>query len=169
MLKDEPRCPVCFNDWEVNIIPVVLPCCARTVCAPCGDKLRHTKLKCPLCRAEMSAARRVSLSRARATRAGRRHFPKPKRKPHPAPQPKLHGAGESPSKRKLHGAVASKRRLHAVAAGHCRRRRWSRHGRGRLPKAAAPGEDDGLNNSTIFRYRCDEGSCSCRRSLLLHW
>lgn len=49
-----PTCPVCDTAWEVNILPTTLLCCETTVCAPCGDNLRHSSLKCPLCRGKMA-------------------------------------------------------------------------------------------------------------------
>ena len=42
------RCPICLDDWDVNVSPGILFCCARTVCMSCAEKIRD--MPCPLCR-----------------------------------------------------------------------------------------------------------------------
>jgi hypothetical protein len=43
-----PRCPVCFEDWDVNESNVFRVCCCRKVCRSCQDKVGTGA--CPLCR-----------------------------------------------------------------------------------------------------------------------
>ena len=43
------RCPICYEDWDVNFQFEMTPCCARTICARCN--LKHGKQPCALCRA----------------------------------------------------------------------------------------------------------------------
>jgi TPR repeat protein len=45
------RCPICFEDWDVNISSTFLPCCCRTVCQSCHAKVEQKP--CPLCRTPM--------------------------------------------------------------------------------------------------------------------
>jgi TPR repeat protein len=46
------RCPVCYDDWDVNVPSVFIPCCARTICASCSFKNRNKP--CLLCRAPIA-------------------------------------------------------------------------------------------------------------------
>jgi len=43
-----PRCPICLDEWDVNAMDSFLPCCCRTVCQSCVNKLGG--MACPLCR-----------------------------------------------------------------------------------------------------------------------
>ena len=42
------RCPVCYEDWDVNHPPSFQPCCAGGICPSCVFK--HGWKPCPLCR-----------------------------------------------------------------------------------------------------------------------
>ena len=42
------RCPICFEDWDVNQAPILMSCCCRMVCAHCVEKFHGDP--CPLCR-----------------------------------------------------------------------------------------------------------------------
>ena len=44
------RCPICLEEWDVNAIDHLRPCCCRTVCESCERKLSIDD-PCPLCRA----------------------------------------------------------------------------------------------------------------------
>ena len=44
------RCPVCFEEWDVNLGPMLRPCCCRTICEKCENKIGNDE-PCPLCRA----------------------------------------------------------------------------------------------------------------------
>jgi len=41
------RCPICLEDWDVNMRRVLRVCCCRTVCQSCEDKIGTD---CPFCR-----------------------------------------------------------------------------------------------------------------------
>ena len=43
------RCPICFEDWDVNESYVLRVCCCRRVCKLCMEKMMNQT--CPLCRA----------------------------------------------------------------------------------------------------------------------
>ena len=43
------RCPICYEDWDVNYHFEMTPCCARTICTRCH--IKHGKQPCALCRA----------------------------------------------------------------------------------------------------------------------
>jgi hypothetical protein len=43
------RCPICFEDWDINEPPLFRPCCCRHICKSCEDKLPLAD-PCPLCR-----------------------------------------------------------------------------------------------------------------------
>ena len=43
------RCPICFEDWDVNNPGVVRLCCCREICKSCEEKTGGTQ--CPVCRA----------------------------------------------------------------------------------------------------------------------
>ena len=45
------RCPICFEDWDVNAKPTLRICCCRKICASCGHKIGFEP--CPLCRARI--------------------------------------------------------------------------------------------------------------------
>ena len=43
------RCPVCFEDWDVNSMDDIFrSCCGRMICGPCVRKIGYKP--CPLCR-----------------------------------------------------------------------------------------------------------------------
>ena len=44
------RCPVCFEDWDVNKVSSLLACCCRRVCVSCAENLIKLDAPCPLCR-----------------------------------------------------------------------------------------------------------------------
>lgn len=39
LLDRETRCPICWDDWDVNYSPCVLPCCCQSICVPCVLRL----------------------------------------------------------------------------------------------------------------------------------
>jgi len=43
------RCPICFDEWDVNANPMFQTCCCRMICISCAAKTEHEP--CPLCRA----------------------------------------------------------------------------------------------------------------------
>ena len=43
------RCPICLDEWDVNVSPVLRVCCCRLTCASCSGKIGFEP--CPLCRA----------------------------------------------------------------------------------------------------------------------
>ena len=47
------RCPICFEDWDVNGGSVFRPCCCRSVCPKCTLKIGNDP--CPLCRTNLAA------------------------------------------------------------------------------------------------------------------
>lgn len=49
---DASRCPVCLEDWHVNIKPTLMSCCLKRVCTPCMRKhhVDNREDRCPLCR-----------------------------------------------------------------------------------------------------------------------
>ena len=42
------RCPICLEEWDVNVRPMIVICCCRHVCASCAKKSQD--MPCPLCR-----------------------------------------------------------------------------------------------------------------------
>jgi len=48
------RCPICFEDWDVNSSRLFVNCCCRTICGSCGQKMRQAAITreepCFLCR-----------------------------------------------------------------------------------------------------------------------
>jgi TPR repeat protein len=47
------RCPICFEDWDVNHPSIFRPCCCRAVCRSCTLKISNDP--CPLCRTNLAA------------------------------------------------------------------------------------------------------------------
>ena len=47
--REGSRCPICLEDWDVNLTPCFRTCCCRMVCRSCMDKTKG--VPCPLCRA----------------------------------------------------------------------------------------------------------------------
>ena len=41
-------CPICFEDWNVDLVPVMRACCSKDICIECSRKLVDEP--CPLCR-----------------------------------------------------------------------------------------------------------------------
>ena len=48
------RCPICLEDWNVNVNSAFLPCCVRQICAECGTKTQTSRC-CPLVEPQVSA------------------------------------------------------------------------------------------------------------------
>ena len=46
----EARCPICFENWDVNVGMFVRACCYKRVCEGCFDKSGGLDVLCPLCR-----------------------------------------------------------------------------------------------------------------------
>ena len=45
------RCSLCFEDWDVNIRPLLVPCCCVYICVVCNDKIDRTVgTPCYFCR-----------------------------------------------------------------------------------------------------------------------
>ena len=60
------RCPLCFEDWDVNGIVQLRPCCFGHICATCAKKL-STEEPCPLCRTHVpSPAAELAMIRRHA-------------------------------------------------------------------------------------------------------
>ena len=57
-------CPICFEDWDVNDMPVIRFCCCRMVCKSCVARIPN-ELPCPLCRAPAPRDRAEHLARIR--------------------------------------------------------------------------------------------------------
>ena len=49
--RDGPRCPVCYEEWDVNVEPKFRVCCCRKVCASCEERIGDGP--CALCRAPL--------------------------------------------------------------------------------------------------------------------
>jgi len=60
------RCPVCLEDWDVNVFNTMLLCCCEDICDPCGSKLIAADLKCPLCRTPRPRGEAAALAMLRA-------------------------------------------------------------------------------------------------------
>ena len=58
-----PRCPVCLEDWDVNVTTTVVPCCCKEVCKLCTQKLLH--FPCPLCRTRLPESAEETLAMLR--------------------------------------------------------------------------------------------------------
>ena len=65
------RCPICMENWGHNFRPTLRPCCCRTVCQSCDDKIGTDA--CPLCR--MPCARTVAEQLARLRRHAENDVP----------------------------------------------------------------------------------------------
>ena len=57
------RCPVCFEDWDVNDPGAFRSCCARKICDSCADKVQGAS--CPLCRSPCAKNKAEILARVR--------------------------------------------------------------------------------------------------------
>jgi hypothetical protein len=57
------RCPICFEDWDVNGERALLICCCQTVCRSCSDKIGSDA--CPLCRVPGAETQAEQLARLR--------------------------------------------------------------------------------------------------------
>jgi len=57
------RCPVCFEDWDVNEPTCLQICCCRRVCKSCGVKIGGKP--CPLCRLPWPESEAEQLARLR--------------------------------------------------------------------------------------------------------
>ena len=57
------RCPVCYEDWDVNATTRIRKCCCRKICRACDDKVGYNP--CPLCRAPASKSDAEDLARLR--------------------------------------------------------------------------------------------------------
>ena len=57
------RCPICFEDWDVNAPGVLRVCCCRMVCQSCEDKIGFDV--CPLCRKPCAESYAEALARLR--------------------------------------------------------------------------------------------------------
>ena len=58
------RCPICFEDWDVNVKPVLRFCCCRLICKSCEERL-PADIQCPLCRTPAPRDRAEHLARLR--------------------------------------------------------------------------------------------------------
>jgi hypothetical protein len=48
--RNGSRCPICLEDWDVNLAPRYQACCARVVCTSCHDScLKQSSNMCPIC------------------------------------------------------------------------------------------------------------------------
>jgi TPR repeat protein len=56
------RCPICMEDWDVNVPGTLIACCCRMVCQPCFAKFGE---ECPLCRAPRTRTPAQYLARMR--------------------------------------------------------------------------------------------------------
>ena len=65
------RCPVCFEDWDVNADPrlneepLLLYCCCRMVCSSCAQPIINARMPCPLCRVPYPKSHAQGLARLR--------------------------------------------------------------------------------------------------------
>jgi TPR repeat protein len=57
------RCPVCFEEWDVNTPGLLRVCCCRRVCQSCEDKIGTGA--CPLCRVPRPKTNAELLARLR--------------------------------------------------------------------------------------------------------
>ena len=63
--RGTPRCPICLEDWDVNIRHKIMACCCKEICSPCLKKLVSESLPCPLCRAPFPDSDEEQLARLR--------------------------------------------------------------------------------------------------------
>ena len=61
--REGSRCPVCFEDWDVNVMNPILACCARHICRSCHAKLHGDP--CALCRMPWATSSAENLARLR--------------------------------------------------------------------------------------------------------
>jgi hypothetical protein len=57
------RCPICLEEWDVNVGNVLLICCCRRVCKSCSGKIGTDA--CPLCRLPYPVNAAENLARLR--------------------------------------------------------------------------------------------------------
>ena len=57
------RCPICMEEWDVNVTNVIRSCCCRRVCKSCSDKIGFDA--CPLCRLPCAKTHAEQLARLR--------------------------------------------------------------------------------------------------------
>ena len=57
------RCPICYEDWDVNGIQELRCCCCRAICVTCSDKVGNRP--CPLCRAPLQKDDKAVLAQLR--------------------------------------------------------------------------------------------------------
>jgi len=57
------RCPICLDEWDVNIPSALLVCCCRSLCQSCSKK--SEKGACPLCREPVVVSNEEQLARLR--------------------------------------------------------------------------------------------------------
>ena len=58
------RCPICMEEWDVNVGSIFRECCCRTICRSCEDKISGND-PCPLCRAPPAGSDARMLARLR--------------------------------------------------------------------------------------------------------
>ena len=56
------RCPICLEEWDVNVPSVLRTCCCRLVCQSCEHKIGN---ECPLCRVPRTKNNAEALARLR--------------------------------------------------------------------------------------------------------
>ena len=59
------RCPVCFEDWDVNKDPLLLYCCCWMVCRSCAKPIMKERMPCPVCRVPYPESHAECLARLR--------------------------------------------------------------------------------------------------------
>ena len=57
------RCPICFEDWDVNLSHELQSCCCRAICTSCFRKI--DRKTCPLCRSPPPKSEAERLARYR--------------------------------------------------------------------------------------------------------
>jgi TPR repeat protein len=57
------RCPICMEEWDVNVTNVIRVCCCRKVCRSCEKKISFGA--CPLCRVPCAEDNAEALTRLR--------------------------------------------------------------------------------------------------------
>ena len=57
------RCPICYEDWDVNELRPLRVCCCRPICVTCSDKIGDGP--CPLCRAPLQKDDKAVLAQLR--------------------------------------------------------------------------------------------------------
>jgi TPR repeat protein len=61
--RDGPRCPICYEEWDVNVEPEFRVCCCRKVCASCEERIGDGP--CALCRAPEFPTEAAALAQLR--------------------------------------------------------------------------------------------------------